>query len=604
MLFGVRPAPHQPAPSNNVAHARADPDGTNPPCARHLMLTDARDLAPGTELETDVCIVGAGPAGLTLARELRGSGLRTLVVEGGGLEPEEDSQSLADGELSGDPFRPLIAARARRLGGTSWLWDTRWSRQDVGFRGAPLDPIDFAERDWVPDSGWPFDRAALEPYYRRAHDAAGMGRYDYSPAGWASAECPELPLEGDALESSVWLFGPQRVFAGAHRAELEAAVDVTVMLHANVVRLETTDDASAVARVHAVCLPDRRLSIRAATVILATGGMEATRLLLLSDGASPGGLGNRHDLLGRYFMEHQMIRAGILTPTSRSIFDRLGLYDERHVDGTPVMGQLHLTEAAMRRERLLNMVAAFLPIPLPRRFQRINWNAVDAFGRLAGSLRRGRLPERPLATLVEAARGGDFVAARLLQKLSGRRLFRYWGDMPPNFVDGGGWSRQDEKPRRYGTLDVIVHAEQAPNRENRITLSERRDRLGTRMAHLHWEWRPIDIDSGSRMQELLQRELARSGIGRLEISRVDGRPELFNSGLHHHMGTTRMHADPRKGVVDAECRVHGVSNLFVAASSVFPTGGYINPTLTVLALALRIADRVKLQAARPAAAIA
>ena len=157
---------------------------------------------------------------------------------------------------------------------------------------------------------------------------------------------------------------------------------------------------------------------------------------------------------------------------------------------------------------------------------------------------------------------------------------------------------------RYGTLDVIVHAEQAPDRDNRITLSERRDSLGTRMAHLHWEWRPIDIDSVARMQELLKAELARSGVGRLDLSRVDGRPELFNAGLHHHMGTTRMHADPRRGVVDEECRVHGVGNLFVAASSVFPTGGYINPTLTVLALAIRIADRVRQQAARPAAALA
>ena len=553
------------------------------------MFIDARELAAGAELTADVCVVGAGPAGLTIARELRGSGLKTLLIESGEFAASEDTQSLAGGENSGEPFRPLIITRARQFGGTANLWDTRWDPEAVGFRGAPLDPIDFERRDWVPASGWPIDRAHLEPFYRRAHEAARMGRYAYAAADWVHEDAPLLDLGGDAIESSVWLFGAQRTFVTEWRRELETAPDITVVLNANVVELETSDAANAVRAARAVCLPDKPLTLRARRFVLATGGLENARLLLLSNRVNPAGLGNERDTVGRWFMEHQQVRAGFLTPADPRLLERLSLYDERHVDGAPVMGQLHLTEAVMRRERLLNVVAAFLP--LHRRFRRFRWDAANALGEVVGAFRQGKLPSA--ATVARAARGTDFILARAARRLSGGKLFRHWGEDMPTFVSGFGWSALPDRHERFGLLDVIMHAEQAPDPENRVTLSEQTDRLGCRMARLHWEWRDIDRDTITRTQQLLRSELARSGVGRLDTTPCEGYPYLITSGLHHHMGTTRMHTDPRRGVVDEHCRVHGVANLYMAGCSVFPTGGYINPTLTIMALSVRLADRLK-----------
>ncbi len=566
------------------------------------MLNDARNLPASTVLEADVCIVGSGPAGLTIARELLGSGLTTIIVESGSLEPDDATQALAGGETTGEPFKALVETRARQFGGTANLWNTRWDPELIGFRGAPLDPLDFAARDWVPDSGWPFDREHLEPYYERAHAAAGMGPYAYDAARWARADAAPLSLGGDTFETSVWLFGAQRTFVAHRRAELEAAADTTILLNANVVELDTTDDASSVTAAKIVCLPDKALSVRARTFVVATGGIENARLLLLSRRVNPAGLGNEHDVVGRYFMEHQQVRAGHLLPSNPDLFDRMALYDERHVDGAPVMGQLHLTGTAMRRERLLNTVAAFLP--LHARFRRFRWDSANALSELASGLKRGRLPERPLASLVEIARGGDFIAARLARRLSGGRLFRYWGEDAPTFCSGFGWTSLPDKAARFGILDVIMHAEQAPHRDNRVTLSAARDALGLPLPRLHWQWRPLDVESANRTRRLLAAELARAHVGRLDMGDHPVEPELISEGLHHHMGTTRMHRDPRHGVVDAQCGVHGVGNLFMAGCSVFPTGGYINPTLTIMALATRLADRLRQRSAAAAPAIA
>jgi choline dehydrogenase-like flavoprotein len=126
-----------------------------------------------------------------------------------------------------------------------------------------------------------------------------------------------------------------------------------------------------------------------------------------------------------------------------------------------------------------------------------------------------------------------------------------------------------------------------------VTLSEQTDALGMPRVRLEWRLRPADMRSMVRAQEIVDEELRRAGLGRLQIELDDATPPPGLKGGWHHMGTTRMHLDPRQGVVDEHCRVHGVANLYVAGSSVFPTAGYANPTLTLCALAIRLADRVK-----------
>lgn len=553
------------------------------------MIIDALNLAAGTILETIVCVIGSGPAGLAAAHELSASGISTLVLESGGLGPDPVIDSLAQGETDGDAFCSLEITRSRRFGGTANLWDTRWDSGTLGFRGAPLDPIDFEARDWVPGSGWPFGPEHLEPFYRRAHDFSRFGPFEYAPAAWGASDASPLPLDGGLFETRMWLFGSQRTILEERREDLRRSPDATVVLHATAVDLLTQPETSRVTGVRAATAHGTSIEVRARFFVLATGGIENARLLLDSDKVRRDGIGNSSGTVGRYFMEHQMIRGGMVTLRDPALIDRMALYDERHVRGTPVMGRLAPSEAAMRRERLLNVGIAILP--RHPRVHRFRWSSLDAFTELTRALRRRTAPQKPAARIGEISRGLDFVAARVARRLSGNRLFRYWEEGPS--LTSAGWSSLPDKSRRFGKLELVVHSEQAPHADNRVTLSDRRDVLGSRMPRLHWEWRAIDIDSVQRTLVLLGRELERSSIGRLRVSECDGRPFVMHAGLHHHMGTTRMHTDPTRGVVDGDCRVHDTPNVFIAGSSVFPTGGYINPTLTIMALSIRLADRLR-----------
>lgn len=553
------------------------------------MLNDARDLPPGSTLHADICIVGGGPAGLTLALELTRRGREVMLLEGGGTEPDAAAQSLSGGETAGDRFPALEETRWRELGGAAHLWNSQHGA-GTGFRGAPLDPIDFEEREWIPGSGWPFGREELEPFYRRAQELLELGPFAYRGADWQRAADPPLPLNASSCVTSVWLFARQQRITVEMRQEVLDSPRAEVWLHANVTRLQPDGASTAVASVHASTPEGVPFQVRARTVILAAGGIENARLLLLSEGARPGGIGNEHGQVGRGFMEHQVAAGGVLTPRNRALLDAAGLYDQRSVNGATVMGQIQFSEDLMRRERLANL--SFALYPRHPRHHRIRTQAIHSFEALAGALIRRRMPEDGGKHVREVIRGLDYVLASIVRKASGQRLFPYF--VPgPELVHGAGWSNLPDKQRRFGAFEVLIHAEQLPHPDNRITLSDEKDRLGCRRARLEWRWRDADRANVARAQQLFAAEVERSGIGSYAPDLdADGGPRLRHAGLHHHMGTTRMHTDPRHGVVDAHGRVHGMENLYIAGCSVFPTGGFINPTLTIVALAIRMAERL------------
>jgi choline dehydrogenase-like flavoprotein len=553
------------------------------------MLNDARSLAPDAVLEADICIIGGGPAGITIALELARRGVDTLVLEGGGRELDPAAQSLAEGQTRGDCYPPLEETRRRQLGGTPHLWNTRLGDQ-FGFRAAPLDAIDFERRDWVPGSGWPFGLEELEPYYRRAQEVSGLGRYAYDGASWASADAPQLPLDPETCNTSVWQFSPLHHFTEKLVGEVERSPRITVWTHANVTELETDEASGSVTRVRASTPDGKPFGVRARTVVMATGGIENARLLLLSDRVQQAGLGNAHDLVGRYFMEHQVVTGGILTPSDRAIFDSAALYDERPVGGTWVLGQVRFNEAVMRRERLFNL--SFALYPRHPRHHRIRDDAIHSFEALAKGALRLRPPADAGQHLRRVLGSWDYVGASILRKASGQRLFSHFV-RGPDLVEGDGWSALPDRRRRFGAFAVLLHTEQVPHPDNRVVLTGERDRLGCRRAELQWRWREADRDNVTRAQRLFAAEIERAGLGSYApATDADGGPVLRAAGLHHHMGTTRMDPDPKKGVVDGNGRVHGVGNLFVAGCSVFPTGGYINATLTIIALSLRLADHL------------
>lgn len=540
------------------------------------MLIDARTLPAGEVIESEICIVGAGPAGITIARELAGCGLPVSVLESGGLEYDDDTQSLCECETTGDRFVKLRNRRHRQFGGAANAWNIPIRDDQVGLKCLPLDEIDFRQRSWMPYSGWPFAWDHLEPFYARAQAICRLGPFAYGAEAWVTPSSPRLAL-GGRLTTGMIQFAPGAVFTGEYRAQLERATDITIYLHANVVDIETNEAATRVTRLRGVCLQGNQFWAHAKIFVLATGGIENARLLLLSNKTQKNGLGNQNDLVGRFFMEHPIFSCGRLTAADPQLFNSLALYDLRLVRDVPVLGKLNFTEQAMDREKLLNIYAMLHPqarseTPGPRKLPTSSARYAKA---LKTALRR-------LRNAIERVKGKVPADARRARKTR------------PSPAAWCGWSRLPNKEREFESLELKIATEQSPDPGNRIALGTERDRLGLRKGRLHWRWNEADVLNNRRAQAILAEEFASAGLGRLEVTPLGEQGFPIGGISDHHMGTTRMHTDPKQGVVDENCRVHGISNLFIAGSSVFPTGGCANPTLTIVALAVRLADHVRM----------
>jgi choline dehydrogenase-like flavoprotein len=493
------------------------------------MITDARSLPNGVVLEADLCVVGGGPAGLTLAREFGAKGRDVLLVESGGPSDEPGDDALNAGATCGDPFEDLRSSRHRRLGGTAWIWNT-FLGGSPGAKYTPLDPIDFEVRPWVPWSGWPFGREQLDPYYRRAHERCGLGWFDYSAAAWDGG-ATLLPLDGSGLDSAVYLFGMATAFTERAR---EAIARVRLLQGATVTRLELDPAGERVLGAPWASVHGPRGRIRARRFVLAAGGIENARLLLLSGATPERAPGNGHGWVGRGFMEHPRdhslyITLGTPEPLERSAFYTL----HRASGGQRVWGRLALSEQMLRSEKLLNASVTMVP-------------EFELNSRGSGML---------------------------------TQVTRRWLGRGPRVVG----------------YQVELNLEQAPDPSNQVRLAERCDPLGSRQAEVHWRWREIDQTNLERVRSIVSAALERAGMGRVE--RIGS--GTVDPNAHHHAGTTRMHRAPEAGVVDEHGRVHGVENLWIAGNSVFPAVGFANPTLTIVALALRLADHLISTTASP-----
>lgn len=487
------------------------------------MFIDARELPENHLVEADVCIVGAGAAGISMAREFIGTSKRVVVLESGGFEFDKRTQSLYRGENIGLPTFDVAENRLRYFGGTTNHWAGHCR---------PLDPIDFERRDWIPHSGWPISRATLEPYYRRAQPICELGEFKYEELDFfvARTGLPALELDPSRLQSVVYNQSPPTRFGTVYRDEIRASTNTTVYLNANLLSLETTDSGGQIERGRVACIDGPQFVVRARAFVLATGGMENARLLLLS------GLGNRHDLVGRYFTDHILLRPGVDISFSVPGIN-LGLYHGLHeIAGGRMFSVLAASVTRMRRERLSNFRIHLVPL--------------------------GPKFDRPLGSVFS---GLDRAA------LVGRA------------VEQG-----------YGSIALHMVLEPVPNPDSRITLSEERDYFNQRRIAVDWRLQEADLGHAYRALELAALEFGRLGLGR-GFGGIFADPGRWPGNLEagkHHCGTTRMADDPRHGVVNADCRVHGIDNLYVAGSSVFPTIGYANPTLTLVALALRLSDHL------------
>ncbi len=530
------------------------------------MFIDARTISKNTVIETDVCIIGAGAAGITLARELTEQPFKVSLLESGGLEFESDTQSLYRGESVGLPYFPLEAARLRYFGGTTNHW---------GGASRPLDSIDFQARDWVSESGWPFARAHLLPFYERAQSVLQLGPFVYEGDAWETEERPRAVFNGGTLTSVVLQQSPPTRFGQVYRESIRKASNVDTYLHANVLEIETNESARSATRVRVSALDKNEFFVSARVFVIATGGIENARLLLLSDRFARGGLGNTHGLVGRYFMDHPIApwgKAGIIAPSGFP----LPFYAERNegeitsggtTEKATFWGFIMPSAKTLRRERMLGFGFAVRAVPPALDSE----PGVESARHIKRALGRGEWPDNFWEHVGTVASDFDSVTFLGCKELTGQSLLT--------------------------VIEIMYWAEPYPNLDSRVSLSGKRDAFGQRRVRLNWRLTERDKRNMARALEILAGELGRSGLGRLGANPAvwgDDWQSLLE-GSYHHMGTTRMHREATRGVVDPNCRVHGVSNVYLAGSSVFPTSGHSNPTLTIVALALRLADHIKQQ---------
>ena len=545
------------------------------------MFHNAQHVPDGHLIQADVCIVGGGPAGITIARELANTSLDVCLLESGGPEEDADVQALARGESTGRPYYPLDETRFRVFGGSSGRW-AGWSR--------PIDPIDLETRDWVPHSGWPITWEEFEPYLREAADLCQLDHQDFDPAHWTE-NIPELygpHFVGDGIEPTVWQGSPPTKFGVAYREELKRARNVAIYLYANAVELETDEHGQQVTGVRVACLDGPRFQVRAKAYVLAAGAMETARLLLASNSVQREGLGNDRDLVGRFFMEHPHVVTGHLriTPQEASGRVRITAVDEAlrgayaRVALQRPSGNIKVAYAlepeVQRREGLLNFSAHLTTGDYHRREES---DAYRSLKLIVGNLRSPR---------------------RLAEQIRHRTLPAGLGTHVRTLItnlDEVVGTIADEVVRRPKHLEIFAQTEQSPNPDSRVMLSEERDPLGMPRVRLEWQLAQLDKWSIRRAQELLGQRLETAGLGKLEpeewVLSDDDRWGATMHGGHHHLGTARMSEDPSQGVVDAAGKIHGVHNLYVADSAVFPTGGYANPLLTIVALAVRSARHLR-----------
>jgi choline dehydrogenase-like flavoprotein len=522
------------------------------------MLIDFNEIEHGSEILTDVGVIGSGAAGITLATELDGSGHDVILLAGGAAHYEADCQELYRSRVVGLKHEGVHTGRARVHGGTTTLW---------AGQALPFDPIDFESREWLPHSGWPFGIQTLEPYYRRAERVLRLAPMTYDERSWPPNLAPPPRFDPDTFICRISQFSNHANFATSYRRELESSRNVRVMLNGHAVGLVTDPLGPRLDRVEVRSLAGRSATLRARYVVVCCGAIESARLMLASDTVDPRGVGNAHDLVGRYFQEHIQGRPALIHAAEprklRAMFDAITY------QGTRYIPRFCTAEALQREQKILNACGG-VTYGIPED------SAIAAAKLLVRATRRKELRAGiPRAIWNLAKRPHDVALAA-----ANYALYR------TPMVD------------KRGPLYLGVMSEQAPNPQSRVTLGEERDALGMRRSVLDWRLTELDRHSLSTFIETCAREFRRLGLGTVDldsftmpddVSRMD---ELFFD-CSHHMGTTRMHEDPRHGVVDADCRVHGVENLFIGSGSVFPTGGSSNPTLTIIALCLRIADRLK-----------
>lgn len=478
------------------------------------MFTNLADSPKRTQRQCDLLILGAGPAGITLALEAAAAdpGLRIILAEAGGLEPSSpDELALYSGESSGSSKYSLSTTRLRYFGGTSGHWGG-WSR--------PLDAVDFQARPQTGIPGWPFGKRELAPHYSAAHQWLEISDTNYDPGKLDAAlrqQLIEFPTDAP-FQNRLFHFSPPTRFGDKYRPQIEQSGSIECVLNAAANTYQAT--GSRLENVTLTGLHGNRMQVRAERVVIAMGGIESARHLLLMRQSGWRAAGLESPALAHGFADHFGLRPGVMQMRSD-----------------------------LNYQRTMSAGTAVMPIitPTPQAMLDNGWQNA--------------------CMLLEITPAADRLPAD------------YTRHAALGFTGGDTWSY---------SIQMIL--EPRTNEASRIELSDERDALGLPRVKLFWEIDPRDYQSAQAIFTAFTREIGRLGLGRGQLRPLDTdlRRRSAN-GVAHHMGTARMADDAGSGVVDSNLKVFGTDNVYVAGSAVFPSFGYSNPTMTIVALAHRLA---------------
>ncbi|HEY6503102.1 MAG TPA: GMC family oxidoreductase [Chitinophagaceae bacterium] len=512
------------------------------------MHTDARLIDDHSVIEGDICIIGAGAAGISIALEWINTPYKVILLEGGGFEYDDKVQDLYKGKTTGQKYYPLKSARLHYFGGTTGHW---------GGCCSVFEPLAFKKRDWINETGWPFDDKELEPYYKRANHVFGIGEYSFDLDYWQKLNPAliSLPLDNSVFRSKIWRHREPSTlrFGKKYKNAIVKSGNIHLYTYANVTGILANENVSTITEVTVKNYAGKTHKVSAKYFVLACCAIQNSRLLLASNKQAPGGLGNDHDLVGRYFMENAEIRSAELWLKQRS---ELKLYMRNKQPN--IRAELAITPQKQAELKILNGSLSFVPLEIARKTPPFieSWTSED--------------PSEAIKKIAE-----------IDEKASSKsRMSKLFG------------------PNGYESFKVTLRQEQAPNPLSRVTLDTEKDKLGVPRASLHWAFTSLEKKSILSIYKLLGQYAGLAGIGRVKLDEElldenDNSMPASTSGGWHHMGTTRMNTDPRKGVVDADCKVHGIGNLYVAGSSCFPNGGAVNPTFSLVSLSIRLSDHLK-----------
>jgi choline dehydrogenase-like flavoprotein len=555
------------------------------------MILDARTAGLPDRIEADVAIVGAGAAGITLALELETSGLSIVLIEAGGDKFDKVQQDFYRAQsVTPDAHGPSEMYRRRQLGGSTAIW---------GGRCIPFDPIDFEDRAWMPAARWPITYDEVARFYPRALAIAEAGQPEFD-AGHADPAHPPALLPGtfgeDVILDRIERFSHPTHFGAWYHAKLHAAPAIRLLTNAPVDQILATDDGARAAGVGVRLGDGRHLTVAAPRVVVASGGIETARLLLASDEVRACGLGNERDLVGRFYQCHLEGELGTVAFHAPARDVQMDYF--RSHDGIYCRRYIWLSPEAQRREQLAGLVlrpahpgivdpahrhpvlsamylAKSLIVPeYARKMTALEHDARRALGGSSASFHAAHLRNVILGSPRLAAFAVDWTRRRILAK---RKL--------PSVV----------LTERGNTYPLDLNGEQEPYRDSRIRLGDDRDAGGMRRAIV--DWRTTEAD-GHRMVEgvrVIQRAFAAAGTATITLDDAEAahwRAHPVPVG-GHHIGTARMATDASQGVCDGNGETFGTRGLFIAGAAAFATSSFANPTLTLMALTLRLAEHLR-----------